>query len=117
MEKKIMSSNMATFNRLITSELDGTNLDWVVARALDVPMWSGFRPSTDGKDGDPIIERELISGCWDGTHWLSEMYSEYKDLGMLVWRNPMKGPTRLIAAMRCFVRYKFGDEIPESAGY
>jgi hypothetical protein len=98
-----------------TSELTGAALDWAVAkcegatdfwfdtvathwvkldgkdRALRQGWAQSYLPSTDWSEGGPIIEREGIN---------------------LFQR---KGPTPLIAAMRCYVASKMGDyvEIPE----
>ena len=110
-----------------TSELKGVALDWAVAKCmghrvaenygsyiriyLPDPKQAGytlsFCPSTDWAQGGPIIERECIGiSCihitgytpdsWDAKH-PQRIYS--------------KGPTPLIAAMRCYVASKMGDEI------
>ena len=75
-----------------------------------------FNPSTDWSHGGTIIEREGISirfnhkqaNCWEAFIWtptqhdLTEVDSmEYNSYGL----NP------LIAAMRCFVASKLGDEV------
>ena len=85
-----------------TSELTGAALDWAVALALEE-----YRPvavphySTDWAQGGPIIEREEIDlvqicpGTWRAFN-----------AGRL-----FHGPTPLIAAMRCYVASKLGDEI------
>lgn len=68
-----------------------------------------YSPSTDGRRGQWIIERELIS-----------TYASLVDGGLLHWvacceRMPSRkgyiGPTPLIAAMRAFVSSKFGDTV------
>ena len=97
-----------------TSELTGARLDWAVAKC------EGKRPSlfifqqtgkpapernysTDWAQGGPIIEREGIS-----------VYVCYESW----WATPRNGPklthsgtTPLIAAMRCYVASKLGDEV------
>lgn len=128
-----------------TSELTGAALDWAVAKCEGLPLkldpmgfrkdaptsiqanwwvWDGegqnqvighrktrrgeedgYSPSTDWAQGGPIIERvvtkiEDYGDCWG---------AEGPDA-------PEKfGPTPLIAAMRCYVASKLGDdvEIPE----
>jgi hypothetical protein len=91
-----------------TSELQGIALNWAVAKAnghgigvLDDP-W--FNPSTDWRQGGPIIERERIGLgheiCEGRPYWVAT--------GYLVEEC---GPTPLIAAMRCYVASKLGDEI------
>ncbi len=101
-----------------TSELTGPALDQMVRRlvnnddalrsALGIFVAdSRFRPSTDWAQGGPIIDRGLISvldanGCWAGrkTYWDNSKPS-----------CELYGPTPLIAAMRCYVASKLGDEV------
>ena len=99
-----------------TSELNGAALDWAVAKAdgwepmmdedglyfYDFMEEKNWRPSTDWAQGGPIIEREgialkrIIDG-WRATRdWI---------------RYDFIGPTPLIAAMRCYVASKLGDEV------
>jgi len=91
-----------------TSELTGAALDWAVSMAEN---WAGadfeVKPySTDWSQGGPIIEREKIAIDFDGNAWCASDN-----------RKPLAnyGPTPLIAAMRCYVASKLGDdiEIPE----
>lgn len=101
------------------ADLAGPVLDYWVARALGVnaatPLASDvpydcdcdggdeFRPSSRWAHGGPIIERERISLFGDaGGRWLAERFSTK------VW-----GETLLVAAMRCYVASKFGEEVPE----
>jgi len=98
--------------KIKTSELTGAALDWAVTCAnyeinIDY-VWSNFRRechySTNWAQGGPIIEREGISiGCHlEGAEWFAQNYwGEYES----------SGPTALIAAMRCFVASRLGDEI------
>ena len=107
------------------SELSGAALDWAVATAkLDGIGWAmgphypidltplpsspslPFRPSTDWAQGGPIIEREEIAIDYDPDVWNAAMYGEPCYLS---------GPTRRVAAMRCYVASKLGDgiEIPK----
>jgi hypothetical protein len=113
-----------------TSELTGAALDWAVAKCeglekrecSGVPSWRwGFtscgrnwwlhewHPSTDWAQGGPIIGRERI--CLDqrkgepcrafimSEHWQHE-HAQFA---------PEDEPP--VAAMRCFVASKFGDEV------
>jgi hypothetical protein len=110
-----------------TSELTGAALDWAVAKCLPDDTlavyfdedtgerlchddWQDnqeFNPSTDWAQGGPIIERELINlfhrveGAWFADNTRADVETH--------------GPTPLIAAMRCYVASKLGDdvEIPE----
>lgn len=107
-----------------TNELKDAALDWAVAKCLGITQmeWSdnaggydSFSPTTDWAQGGPIIEREGISmackpkdarGLWHAVlgpnRFLSPAHEGF-------------GPTPLVAAMRCFVASKMGDniEIPE----
>ncbi len=109
-----------------TTELNGAALDWAVAKcellnganytlAVDTDIdgtlrinFGGMYPewSTDSAESGAIIERERISlldqggDCW---------------LAICGWKEVF-GDTQLIAAMRCYVANKLGDEvqIPEA---
>ena len=107
--------------RMKTSELTGAALDWAVAKAtgeykpVSVPQYS-----TDWAQGGAIIERELITLDVATTD-----YDEEKDAGVRlptpIWYAAMdtgddeeimmRGKTPLIAAMRCYVASKLGDEV------
>jgi hypothetical protein len=65
--------------------------------------------STDWAQGGPIIEREEISIEYGRAEFKSEWIA-YK-LGLPDEDNPQGGPTPLIAAMRCYVASKLGDEV------
>jgi hypothetical protein len=120
--------------KIKTSELIGAALDWVVA-ILEFPKgnyggeathYSGNRGerwiripdkqnrtyglaqySTNWAQGGPIIEREKISTvAW------------YRDGHLIEWSSKIEGsdikqfgPTPLVAAMRCFIASKLGDEV------
>lgn len=99
-----------------TSELTGTALDWAVAEASETPIYrSGktltrmdmdgqhyWQPSTNWAQGGPIIEREKIT--WDGM--AARIFVPERNCSICVY-----GPTILIAAMRCYVASKLGDEV------
>ena len=118
-----------------TSELAGTALDWAVSLITN-PEWSTecrltqvtgvdkhysplYSPSGDWAHGGPIIEREDISfrkyhrhGTAHGTYYAR--VCRERDV-QIHWHNSSgfqcTGPTPLIAAMRCFVARKLGDEV------
>jgi hypothetical protein len=117
--------------KMRTSELKGAALDWAVAKAegielehghynrllVDGRMSSGqsmlarYLPSTDWAQSGPIIEQEEIELTFDrasetDTLWRSEMF-DMEGVSMA----HEYGPTPLIAAMRCFVASKLGDEV------
>lgn len=99
-----------------TSELIGPALDWAVAKcegysseqALDIIYCdsAAIAYSTDWEQGGPIIERERIRiDCpWNP----GPFEATCKIDGVTGW---CKGPTILIAAMRCYCCAKLGDEI------
>jgi len=65
-----------------------------------------YEPSTAWSQGGPIIEREKISvvqNC-DTGEWLATTYGQY---GAKYYPSP----TPLVAAMRCYVASKLGDEV------
>ena len=97
-----------------TNELTGAALDWAVAKCeglingddLDIGfiLERGYSPSTDWAQGGPIIEREriyFIPSIIGG--WAAKMHGNPTPL--------YKGQTPLIAAMRCYVASKLGDEV------
>ncbi|PTR06190.1 uncharacterized protein DUF2591 [Nitrosospira sp. Nsp5] len=99
------------------SELKDELLDYWVAKANDVAdvhvidshclidhvRWE---PSVDWSQGGPIIEKEGINL----NHSL-EPGSEHCTAYMRSGRHRQKGLTPLIAAMRCYVDSKFGEEV------
>jgi len=102
-----------------TNELIGPALDWAVA-LVQGAVWSMWRfkahhedgemnYSTDWSQGGPIIEREIITlthpkyDCWTACG------QDSTDLDMPLYEED--GPTPLIAAMRCYVASKLGDEV------
>ena len=96
-----------------TNELTGAARDWAVARCEGgvgknqlIGAW--YAPSTDWSQGGEIIEREIITLIhprWDG--WTAHKYDDrIEDESYTV-----DGPTPLIAAMRCYVASKLGDEV------
>ena len=91
-----------------TSELTGAALDWAVAkceglRFKEWETWGNY--STDWAQGGPIIERECIDLQYQGGDvdvWAADIFGA--DCSVY-------GDTSLIAAMRCYVTSKLGDEI------
>lgn len=70
---------------------------------------------TDWAQGGPIIERESL--CVGRKHQADTNYCEVNDPAIDCWARTTAGghlsygPTPLIAAMRCYVASKLGDEI------
>lgn len=114
--------------KIKTSELQGAALDWAVAKCEGklITMLCGvmvrnndgmlsptksnplikWKPSTDWSQGGPIIERERINLIVSDGHWFAETWAT--NSGETV---NMNSPTPLIAAMRCYVASKLGDEV------
>ena len=90
------------------SELTGAALDWAVAKCEQF-VEDEFEPSENWEDGGPIIEREKIGlHCGDGTWGVDVGIWEASHSRCL---HIKRGPTPLIAAMRCYVASQMGDEI------
>lgn len=110
--------------KIKTSELIGPALDWAVtwAQHPSGPTGEGWyerdadgklfdplnectvSPSTIWEQGGPIIEREEIDIAFDVP---SEGMWRYAQMGV----HKGQGSTPLIAAMRCYVASKLGDEV------
>jgi hypothetical protein len=108
-----------------TSELTGAALDWTVAKCEGVGEGSprfmeifkhqslagkGYCYSRSWAQGGPIIEREWIELTLNtdpgGGEWVAQIADDVPD-----GYHSASGPTPLIAAMRCYVTFKLGDEI------
>jgi hypothetical protein len=95
--------------KIKTSELSGAQLDWAVAHCdytdpdtcSFVVNHDGFRPSADWAQGGPIIEREGIALGQTADGWEATCDGEVY----------VYGKTPLIAAMRCYVASKLGEEV------
>ena len=95
------------FGATPVADLTGAALDWAVAQGagsgakLLFCLGRRFQPSTDWAHGGPVIERERIELEHDGFAWWARIKAD----------EDYTGPTPLIAAMRCYVASKLGDEI------
>lgn len=100
--------------KIKVSEVTGPALDWMVAKcegdvlaALNIqyPQYAAhfpkISPSTDWAQGGPIIERHITKIEDYGDCWGAEGVDAPEHFG----------PTPLIAAMRCYVASKLGDEV------
>jgi hypothetical protein len=117
-----------------TSELIGAALDWAVAKCEGhqwrcpwmlekegLKAWQNYEKawgsptpefSTDWAQGGPIIEREKIRlDCAWHPQWTAQSPHTAKIDGYTSW---VEGSTPLIAAMRCYVASKMGDEVEAS---
>jgi hypothetical protein len=109
-----------------TPELTGAQLDWAVAKCegLSVFMIGGrvfdpmtnddcgteYQPSDNWAQGGPIIERENVH-LFQQTELESTWTASMARGNKVGWRFIQYGPTPLIAAMRCYVASKLGDEV------
>jgi hypothetical protein len=92
-----------------TSELIDGPLDWAVAKCLGYAFSKAsfaehgpYAPSTNWEQGGPIVEREKMQIYASASQWTaSDFFGKTQTFG----------PTPLIAAMRCLVASKLGDEI------
>ena len=90
-----------------TSDLTGAALDWAVTKCegfdhkVTSNEWGLWGWATDWAQGGPIIERERLDVYgFDGERWCAN-----DNL-----RATQYGDTPLIAAMRCYVASRLGDE-------
>lgn len=114
--------------KIKTADLIGPALDWAVAECLEATriqlyecngrrmirvslpegIHAPWEPSCYWGQGGPIIEQEAIGiGCLGksamyANPWLAARTEDNTDYA---------GPTPLIAAMRCFVASRLGDEV------
>lgn len=117
--------------KIKTAELIDLALYWAVAESegnvrlqydsregmiiRNVLGWIPYRPSVAWVQGGPIIEREKL--CVGYRHQLDPEYVPLLDPATVCWARTTAGgylnygPTPLIAAMRCFVASKLGDEV------
>lgn len=131
--------------KIKTSELIGATLDWVVAKCeglelhkdgllngvvmegwhvagyyMDPNSWARLgklRYSTDWSQGGPIIERERIElKNWGIDGWVAHATDYAFRPGNDEHFAECFGPTPLIAAMRCYVASKLGDEVEVPEG-
>ena len=118
--------------KIKTSELIDAALEWAVAKCegtlkhyvqpnekRGTTVWEATpqtrRYSSVWSQGGPIIDRE-IGNLWKHNKldpnepdvWTAAAYRKAPDGTMLYYED---GPTPLIAAMRCFVSSKLGDEV------
>lgn len=113
--------------RVKVGELTVDALDWLVAHIEeDVPVaeflalkklpesddfWK-YRHSTNWAQGGPIIDREEITWSMnmvEPEHGSETRYCAFSYRGGS--SKAQSGPTKLIAAMRCYVASKLGDEV------
>jgi hypothetical protein len=103
-----------------TSELTGAALDWAVTKCegfdheVTSGEWGLWGWATDWAQGGPIIERECIcihQRMGETAWWADYANPQVKPDGTGHRFLFKQAPTPLIAAMRCYVANKLGDEI------
>ena len=108
--------------KIKTSALTGVALDWAVAKCEGIevrqvegvlvdPLGLQFSPSIDWSYGGMVIEREKIELTKGNPLYFpdgNEKGDYYEDLWIA---GKYHGQTPLIAAMRCYVASKLGDEV------
>lgn len=112
--------------KIKTSELTGVSLDWAVAKCggliqgddldLGFIFEFGFTPSTDWAQGGPIIEREGIQLQPNGLFVKGRIVPDSWMATIEGVTAGIEGPTPLIAAMRCYVASKLGNEVDVPKG-
>jgi hypothetical protein len=109
--------------KIKTPELKGKPLDWAVLKSLKPEyktatltmnvLRGGFNPSTNWSQGGLIIEREKISVVCNPEHnqWEACQRATLNSMFGFNGANLEFGSTPLVAAMRCYVASKLGDEV------
>jgi len=111
--------------KMKTSELTGAALSWAVDKAqgwsdIDLPVFlykhARVNYAANWHQAGPIIERERIEirwsdGRWIAMHWADNSGMAKKPAQRFKHNQQMAGPTPLIAAMRCYVASKLGQEV------
>lgn len=84
---------------------------WVSGMSIDPNTWhplAMFEPSTDWSQGGPIIELEgLTAEYLHDSRWIARHPTAKRHSRPIFG----EGPTPLVAAMRCYVASKLGDEV------
>ena len=116
--------------KIKTVDQTGAALDWAVAKAegnvqlqydsregliiRNILGWFPYRPSVAWQQGGPIIEREFIRLTEPEYPSTAPWTAAKRQDGLLPGMNgryEKTGPTPLVAAMRCYVASKLGDEV------
>ena len=114
--------------KIKTQDLTDLALNWAVAKADGTPIYrSGktltrmdtahlivyWQPTIDWSQAGPIIERECIAIRASGACSVAPKNPDYWVAEILDTREifTQYGPTPLVAAMRCYVASKMGDEV------
>lgn len=104
--------------------LNGTTMHgwWISGLFTDPNYWvrsDEFHPSTNWAQGGPIMDRQDIQWCrlngqveaWSGFDYIEWRINWDSDIRMPDGAGFGAGATILVAAMRCYVASKLGDEV------
>jgi hypothetical protein len=113
-----------------TSNLTGIALNWAVEKAKGTFWSNGYfhypknHPiftypytketvsyCTEWEHGGPIIDREKINTAYSEFNFYENIEWAWRAYQGDWGKEPMYGPTLLIAAMRCYVASKLGNEV------
>lgn len=111
--------------KILTSNLMPPALDWAVCVCEKTQMGAYTRYATEWAHGGPIIEREKMDLSAYLDYWEARLWANREVLNGMppavaaatlrarrVTNSVLAcGPTPLIAAMRCYVASKLGDEV------
>jgi Protein of unknown function (DUF2591) len=120
--------------KIKTNELVRRNLDWAVAKSVNAKGWEPFYPdpfegygrgpvytplpySSDWSCGGPLVDEEDIDLCRDraveaDARFIARLSrAKIHPTRNANWYAAQNGPTKLIAAMRCHVASRLGDEV------
>jgi Protein of unknown function (DUF2591) len=105
--------------RIKTTELIRATLDWAVAKCNGYSgepwQWveeytnlEGPHYSTDWAHGGPLMERERLDGFWnpETSKWSIAGWDDRGRSEVIQWHESL-----LVAAMRCYVTSRMGDEV------
>jgi hypothetical protein len=98
--------------RIKTSELTGAPLNWAVATimGLDIEIKYGVVHTDDGEVFMPDLDWNIVGIIIEREGVALYLYSS-SEWNAHVGSKESVGPTPLIAALRCYVASKLGDEV------
>ena len=103
--------------KCVAQQVDSRDPDWLAWLVPAPSMLPNYHPTTDWSLAGPLIDREKLSldMLCAPDEWRSALMEGdfYDDQGEWIEgsSHEQTGPTPLIAAMRCFVASKLGDEV------
>lgn len=103
------------------ANLFGSGCHVVESKEAGVTRYVNFDPSSKWMHGGPLIEKYRITLEWspavagDDEGYVASMPKRMIPDGVAIWETygDIEGDTPLIAACRCIVSAKYGDQVPE----